>query len=240
MSAVPESPREVRAESLTGPGATGSTGPGAPLSVQLREATRPQHERAENRGFVVELMGGELGVDAYVDLAVQHHAIYQALEATGERLRLDPVAASLVLPELLRLPSLEADLVTLRGADWRRGASLVPATATYVARLEELTTPGEYLAHAYTRYLGDLSGGQIVARMLQRHYGMTSEQLTFYTFTQVPKPKPFKDRYRELMDAAPFTAAEVEAVVAEARVAFDLNAALFDDLGVRHTAAPAA
>ncbi|PFG18592.1 heme oxygenase (biliverdin-producing) [Serinibacter salmoneus] len=237
MSPVPDTPREAPADSTS---ATAVSPQAPPLSERLREATRPQHERAENRGFVVELMGGDLGVEAYVDLAVQHRAIYAALEAAGERLRGDAVAAPFLLPELMRLPSLEADLVTLRGTDWREGASLVPATADYVARLDAIATAGEYLAHAYTRYLGDLSGGQVIARMLQRHYGMTPEQLTFYTFTEIPKPKPFKDRYRALMDAAPFSATESDAVVAEARVAFDLNAALFDDLGVRHTAAPAA
>ncbi|GMA32758.1 heme oxygenase (biliverdin-producing) [Litorihabitans aurantiacus] len=206
------------------------------LSVLLREATRPQHEHAETRSFVSDLMGGALGRDAYIDLTRQHHAIYTALEAAGERLRDDAVAAPFVLPELLRVPSLEADLAILAGPGWREERTLVPATLAYTARLDAIARPEHLLAHHYTRYLGDLSGGQIVARMLQRHYGMTPEELTFYTFADIPKPKPYKDAYRARLDAAPLTSEGTGAVVAEAAVAFDLNAALFNDLGLRHPA----
>lgn len=207
-----------------------------PLSELLRSATRPQHEHAETRSFVTELMGGQLGREAYTDLAVQHHAVYTALEGTGRRLRDDDDAAPFVLPELERVPSLEADLAVLLGEAWRESARILPATQEYVARLDSIGTAAAYLAHAYTRYLGDLSGGQAIAVMLQRHYGMTPEELTFYTFTGIPKPKPFKDRYRALIDAAPFDDAQRETVVAETMLAFDLNARLFVELGEVHRA----
>lgn len=205
-----------------------------PLSELLRTGTRPQHEHAETRSFVTQLMNGELGREAYIDLAVQHHAIYTALEGVGERLQDDEIASAFVLPELLRVPSLEADLAVLIGPAWRETAQILPATAAYVARLEAIDSPAGYLAHAYTRYLGDLSGGQAIAVMLQRHYGMTPDELSFYRFTEIPKPKPFKDRFRALMDAAAFSAQEREAAVAEATVAFELNAALFVELGAAH------
>lgn len=209
----------------------------APLSEQLRTATRPQHEHAETRGFVTQLMGGSLSRAAYVDLATQHHAIYTALEATGARLAHDAVAGPFVMDALLRVPSLEADLELLRGPGWRARAVLLPATVAYVERLASITHAEEFLAHHYTRYLGDLSGGQIISRLLQRHYGMTPEELTFYAFAEIPRPKPFKDSYRALLDAAPLTPAGIDAVVAEAKVAFDLNATLFTDLAPLHPAA---
>lgn len=207
--------------------------PTAPLSELLRTATRPQHEHAETRGFVTQLMGGELDRRAYIELATQHHAIYTALEAAAERLRRDLVAAPFVMDELVRVPSLEADLVALLGSGWRDEVDLVPATLTYVARLEAIDDAASLVAHHYTRYLGDLSGGQIISRMLQRHYDMAPQELTFYAFAEIPKPKPFKDRYRALLDAAPFSPAEIDAVIAESMVAFDLNASLFTDLGAR-------
>ncbi|MGC5615076.1 heme oxygenase (biliverdin-producing) [Georgenia sp. Z1491] len=213
-----------------------------PLSEVLRDATRPQHEHAETRSFVSDLMGGRLGRAAYVDLARQHHAIYTALEGAGDRLvgggtGGDPVAAAFVLPELRRVPSLEADLATLAGPTWRKELPVLAATETYVARLEGIADAATYLAHAYTRYLGDLSGGQAIARMLQRHYGMTADDLTFYTFTGIEKVKPFKDRYRALIDDAAFASEQRDRVVEEAKVAFDLNAAVFVALGERHVAA---
>lgn len=211
----------------------------APLSEQLRTATRPQHEHAETRSFVTDLMSGALGREAYIALARQHHAIYAALEGAGRRLSDDPLAAPFVRPELQREASLVADLATLAGPDWA-GLEVLPATEAYVARLQAIEDPATYLAHAYTRYLGDLSGGQAIARMLQRHYGMPVEELTFYTFVDIPKPKPYKDDWRVAMDEVAFTAEQQAACVAEAQVAFDLNAALFVELGERHPAAAAA
>lgn len=205
------------------------------LSEQLRTATRPQHEHAETRSFVTDLMDGSLDVPAYTTLARQHHAIYAALEEEGRRLAEDPAAAPFVRPELWREDALAHDLTSLAGPGWWQ-VEVLPATARYVARLEAIDSPAAYLAHAYTRYLGDLSGGQIIARMLQRHYAMPAHQLTFYSFTEIPKPKPYKDAWRAAMDAAPFSADEVAACVAEAQVAFDLNAALFVELGDRYPA----
>ncbi|MPV48659.1 MULTISPECIES: heme oxygenase (biliverdin-producing) [unclassified Pseudactinotalea] len=205
-----------------------------PLSELLRTATREQHEHAETRTFVTDLMSGRLGRPAYIDLAVQHEAIYTALEQLGERLSNDPITAAFLLPELIRLPSIEADLVAMVGADWREHTSLVPATEVYVDRLAAISTPAQYVAHAYTRYLGDLSGGQAISAMLRRHYGIPPEELTFYSFTAIPKVKPFKDSYRALLDAAAFTDAQRAEAVAEAKIAFDLNAALFVDLGARN------
>ena len=65
--------------------------------------------------------------------------------------------------------------------------------------------PERYLAHHYLRYLGDLSGGQAVAALVTRHYGIPAEALSMYRFTELPKPKVFKDDYRELLDNAPLT-----------------------------------
>lgn len=206
------------------------------LSEHLRSATRAQHERAEGTSFVGSLMQGELDVSAYADLAAQHHAIYTALEGAEPFVRADPDGAAVVFEELQRVPALEADLAVLVGPGWRGEVRLLPATLTYVERLETVasTWVGGYIAHAYTRYLGDLSGGLIIRSILQRSYGLPDEAVNFYTFPGIAKPKVFKDAYRALLDALPFDADERERIAAEARVAFDLNTALFTDLAAVH------
>ncbi|ACQ82114.1 Heme oxygenase [Beutenbergia cavernae DSM 12333] len=209
------------------------------LSTRLREATRPEHEHAETRGFVTDLMSGALGRDAYVDLATQHHAIYSALEDVESAMAGDAVGATFVFGELARVASLEADLAVLRGPDWRTDVRLLPSTQEYGARIRSAGSAwsGHYLAHAYTRYLGDLSGGQIVRRMLERHYGLADDELTFYAFPSIAKPKVFKDGYRARIDAAPYSPAEGAEIVAEVRRAFAFNSALFTQLGEVHHAA---
>ncbi|WP_235518466.1 heme oxygenase (biliverdin-producing) [Cellulomonas sp. Leaf334] len=204
----------------------------SPLSVALREGTRDEHETAERSGFVELLLSGRLDRAAYADLAAQQLVIYTALEASGSRLEDD---GHLVFDELTRVPAIEQDLAHLYGAGWRTEIRVLPATAAYADRLAETADSlPRYAAHAYTRYLGDLSGGQIIKRMLQRHYGFTSEGIAFYDFPQIHKLKPFKDVYRERLDALPLDGAARAAVVEEARLAFRLNADVFGELGATH------
>ena len=48
--------------------------------------------------------------------------------------------------------------------------------------------PELLVAHAYTRYLGDLSGGQILKKIAQRGMGLQgSEGLAFYEFDKIEK-----------------------------------------------------
>jgi heme oxygenase (biliverdin-producing, ferredoxin) len=213
--------------------------PEAPLSLRLREGTRAEHQEAESEGFVSRLMSGGLGVAAYADLAAQQLEVYAALEEAGAVVRRDARGATLVFDELTRVPAIERDLAHLYGPSWRTEIRILPATRAYVARLHEVGTRlPEYAAHAYTRYLGDLSGGQIIQRMMQRHYGMGAAGLEFYDFPQIPRSKPFKDLYRERLDGLDLDVAGAAAAVTEAQEAFRLNRAVFVELGEAHPGAP--
>lgn len=89
------------------------------------------------------------------------------------------------------------------------------------------------MAHHYTRYLGDLSGGQYIGRQVRRTLDLAAGEdgVRFYRFPG--KPKSYKDRYRELLDTAPWDAAEQEAVIGEVKAAYRLNAAVTAELGER-------
>jgi heme oxygenase len=205
------------------------------LADLLREQTRFVHEQAENAPFMGHLIAGELPLAAYSALAAQNHAIYEALEGVSEKWRHDAVAGPFVIDELLRLPQLESDLAYLLGADWRSHARQlrVPATDRYVAHIREVCTnwSAGFVAHHYVRYLGDLSGGQIIHRSLERHYGEIGRQgASFYVFDRIAKIKPFRDLYRVLLDQAAISVADRERLVAEAVTAFELNRAVFVDL----------
>ena len=58
-----------------------------------------------------------------------------------------------------------------------------------------------------------------------------SEGIAFYDFPEIHKLKPFKDVYRERLDALPLDDEARAAVVEEARLAFRLNADVFGELG---------
>jgi heme oxygenase len=206
-----------------------------PLSALLREGTRADHAAAETERFIEQLMSGALTRAAYADLAAQQLAVYEALEAASTDLRTDDRSAILVFDELARVPAIERDLAFLYGPSWREEIRILPATQEYADRIREVggSLP-HYAAHAYTRYLGDLSGGQIIKRMMERHYGLADGGLAFYTFPDIPKVKTFKDAYRDRLDELALGPDEVAMTVSEAQLAFRLNRAVFSALAEVH------
>ncbi|MCK1821896.1 biliverdin-producing heme oxygenase [Streptomyces sp. XM83C] len=205
------------------------------FSTVIRTASREQHTEAETSTFMADLLGGRLGVDAYARYTEQLWFVYEALETGIEQLADDPVAGPFVRPELFRLPALERDLAHLRGPDWRAGLRALPATRAYAARVRECAErwPAGYVAHHYTRYLGDLSGGQVIRDKAERTWGFTrrGDGVRFYVFDEIPNPAAFKRHYRELLDGFRADELERQRVVTECKRAFELNTAVFRALG---------
>lgn len=205
---------------------------GEQLSVVVRTATIDAHQAAERAPFVQDLLGGRLPVSEYVRLAVQHHAIYTVLEEAVAA-NSDAALGGLLVPELTRLAALEADLTFLAGPDWVDGAEILTATSAYCDHLREACYGSSVglVAHHYVRYLGDLSGGQIIGRVLQRVYGFTDERGTaFYRFAAIGSPKAFKDRYRSELDGLGWAGATRARMIDEVTAAYRLNADMFYEL----------
>ncbi|NJP44703.1 biliverdin-producing heme oxygenase [Actinacidiphila epipremni] len=206
-----------------------------PFSAVIRDASRQQHTEAENSRFMSDLLGGRLGVTAYARLTEQLWYVYRALEDAADTLAGDPVAGPFLRPELRRVPSLERDLEHLLGDGWRQRASPLPATARYAARITRAAEewPAGYVAHHYTRYLGDLSGGQVIRGIAEKAWDLPhkGDGVRFYVFEAIGNPAAFKREYRELLDALPVGELERQRVVEECRQAFRLNSELFAELG---------
>ena len=204
-----------------------------PFAARLRAQTQAAHTRAESADFMSELMGGKGSVDGYAALMSQYYFIYDALERVGETFRQDPIAGAFLNNALLRRRAIAADLTYLVGDDWREAITPLDATLEYVARLETVAarSSAEFVAHHYLRYLGDLSGGQIIRVMIQRHYAIPDEGLNFLAFPLIPKSKPFKDDYRAALENADWSAAERDGFISEVDVAYGLNFNLFSQLG---------
>lgn len=203
-----------------------------PFSEVVRDRTRSGHGTSSRAGFMSDLMRGTCTRGDLVRLLAQYWHVYGALERAAVDAVADPVAGAFVTDRLTRLPSLEADLEHLAGPTWREQLDAVPATVEYVDRLRLVvsSSPPAFVAHHYTRYLGDLSGGQFIGRALRHRYELPDEATSFFTFDDVPDPTAFKDEYRARLDAVPWGDDQKEAVVAEVLVAYDLNARLLDEL----------
>ncbi|MDT0391723.1 biliverdin-producing heme oxygenase [Streptomyces dubilierae] len=205
------------------------------FSTLIRTASREQHEEVRGSTFLSDLLGHKLGVDAFARYTEQLWFVYQALESTARRLAGDPVAGPFVRPELFRTAALEQDLEHLRGPGWRSAVSALPATLEYAGRITECARdwPAGYVAHHYTRYLGDLSGGQIIRDTAEKTWGFAKkgDGVRFYVFEEIPNPAAFKRAYWELLDAMPGDELERQRIVAECRRAYELNNGVFLALG---------
>jgi heme oxygenase len=210
------------------------------FSALIRSASREQHAEAHGSAFMSELLGGRLGLAAYTHYTEQLWFIYRALEDAAATLEDNPVAGPFVSDDLYRLPALERDLAHLHGDEtsWRESVAPLPATTAYTDRITQVARewPAGYVAHHYTRYLGDLSGGQIVRDTAEKTWGFSrkGDGVRFYVFDAIPNPAAFKREYRALLDALPCDDLEKQRVIEECRRAFDLNIAVLRDLGTRY------
>lgn len=200
------------------------------LAELVRNATAMEHKDTETRSFISQLMGGDLTIAHYVAYLAQYAYVYRALEARTPQPE-DPAFVN--DPVLDRFASIQSDLVALGAADWEATYPAFPATQAYVTRLHEIGDGDlpRYVAHHYTRYLGDMSGGQAISKLVARHYGATADQLAFYDFKDVPSTVQYKRDYRDQLDALPFDDAQVQAMIVEAKAAFVYNGDIFNALG---------
>lgn len=202
------------------------------LSALMREGSRAEHEEAESSTFMSALLSGQVSSAGYACYLSMLRSVYAALESVGRDLASDPIASAVVDPDLDRLAAIDADL-----AFWSPGGAPAvdsPAVVAYVARIQASASwGGLYVAQHYTRYLGDLSGGQAIGRILSRTFDLDGAGVAFYEFVAVPKPKLYKDGYRARLDALDLPREDAERILGEVRDTFGLNGALFAELSGR-------
>lgn len=203
------------------------------LTIQLREGTSKAHSMAENVSFVKSFLGGVIDKTSYSHMLANLYFVYLSLEEAMEKNKEHEFIKPLYFPELNRTESLKKDLAFYYGEDWINTLKPSEATQLYIARISDLSEkrPDLLVAHAYTRYLGDLSGGQILKKIAQRAMNLQSTQgLAFYEFDEISDEQQFKQNYKTALDSLPVDTEVSRQIVAEANVAFTLNMKVFQEL----------
>jgi heme oxygenase (biliverdin-producing, ferredoxin) len=197
------------------------------VSTLMRECSMQDHKAAENVHFITHLMKGELSKAHYVEYLVQLAHVYRALE------RKLPDGTSLPFHAgFKRFELMIQDLENLGVFDLD-SKPVLTATVEFVNHLDALGGVEDIrlLAHHYTRYLGDLSGGQAIGVLMCRHYGLEANQLSFYDFSNLGDPVPIKRDYRKALDLLELDQPALEQLLEEVRLAFRFNTRLFEELG---------
>lgn len=199
------------------------------LAQQLREGTKHSHTAAENTAYMKCFLKGIVEREPFRKLLANLYLVYSTLEAELQRHANHPIVGSMVFPEIYRSANLERDLAFYYGDNWREQIVPLPAGQVYVDRILEVsnTDPALLIAHAYTRYMGDLSGGQALKNIVRSALNLPPDQGTgLHEFEQLPTveaKREFKEKYRQALNALPADAATIQRIVDEANYAFQLN-----------------
>jgi heme oxygenase (biliverdin-producing, ferredoxin) len=197
----------------------------------MRASTARQHALAERSGIVAAILSGRASRTGYALYLRNLLPAYRSMEQALERREALAAIRQLAQPALYRADRINADLVALIGPKWSDRVPLLPSGDRYAARVKWAGAGdgGKLIAHAYTRYLGDLSGGQILRRRLTQQFG-PGFPMAFTEFPMISELAAFGAAFRAALDRAASHVADEAPVLQEASIAFELNIELSQEV----------
>jgi heme oxygenase len=127
--------------------------------MSLRDLTHDAHKNAETQPFVKVLFSGKINPKLYATFLKNQHPCYEILEVCAM-----PHQLLHGLPDIRRAPSILADFQEL----WTEAdgdPQMLPTTDAYIKYILSIKDqPERLMAHIYVRHMGDLAGGQMIAK----------------------------------------------------------------------------
>ena len=128
----------------------------------LKDLTWEHHKNAERQAFVKEMFAKDpqISKERYACYLFNQHPQYNMLEMLAMMHGLFDG-----MPELRRAPSIHEDYQELWGEANPNQPPLMPTVKEYMNHLMSIKDDADKLmAHVYVRHMGDLSGGQMIAK----------------------------------------------------------------------------
>jgi heme oxygenase len=126
----------------------------------LKEQTQEKHKEAEAQPFIKEIFQKKVSKHKYAEYLYQLYLIYHAMEnIAGPKL-----GAYEGIPGLYRSKAIFEDFQELAVPD--KTYTIKESTLKYIQYIMDITEHNDLVAHMYVRYLGDLNGGQIFAKLI--------------------------------------------------------------------------
>lgn len=127
----------------------------------LKDLTSQKHTEAETQPFIKSIFAGKVDENKYIDYLYQLRIIYEYLEKTGDRLGIFEGIEKLKRTRAITLDytELSNNQVTLN--------DIKNSTIDYLEYLDTIKDDKDkIMAHIYVRHMGDLFGGQALAKLL--------------------------------------------------------------------------
>jgi len=190
------------------------------LSQLVKESSKDVYLEAERSPFMVSLMKGDLPSEAYFDYIAQLAPIYEALEKWEGKLPFFD----------RRLDRFERIIADLEYVGTRVVLNETIAYVKHIKKIIKLRDEVRLVAHHYTRYLGDLSGGQAIGTLVARNLSIPPNFLSFYDFDDIGDRVRYKETYRENLDTL-IDPQDYDRFIQEVILAFEYNKKIFFALG---------
>ena len=137
--------------------------------MSLKELTMQQHTDAERQKFASVLMSGTIAEISYLRYLVNQYECYKALEThstfdlPNEKLKRSHNIQKDINELKKNLKIEEKDMLSMM---------LTNSTKDYISHVQSIKKEDDFIAHIYVRYLGDLRGGQMIAKKIpgKGHY----------------------------------------------------------------------
>ena len=205
------------------------------LSRQLREGTKKSHTMAENTGFISCFLKGVVDKSSYRNLLADLYFVYSAMEEEIDKLceESHPIISPIGFKELFRKEKLEKDLLFYFGSNWAELVKPSIPAVEYEARIRQIAkdNPELLIGHHYSRYIGDLSGGQLLKTITKKAMNLEDDEgLSFYIFEEINDEKEFKMNYRKTLDNLPIDQKIADSIIEEANRSFKYNMDIFNEL----------
>lgn len=126
--------------------------------MSLKDLTWEDHRNAETRPFVKVLFSGKVDPQLYAIYLYNQFPMYEILEVCTM-----PHAVLNDVPGILRSKAIRADFEELWKSE--ENPPLCPVVNEYIKHIIGIKDdPNKLLAHIYVRHMGDLAGGQMIAK----------------------------------------------------------------------------
>jgi heme oxygenase len=127
----------------------------------LKELTWEKHQEAESQSFIKSIFKGQVDQDKYIDYLYQLRILYMKLEILG-----DGLGVFDGMEDLKR-----SNAITIDYAELANGITefhvIRNSTLDYLDYLNTIENDKDkVMAHIYVRHMGDLFGGQALAKLL--------------------------------------------------------------------------
>ena len=129
--------------------------------MSLRDLTHEAHQNAERQEFVKILFSGKINPKLYAAYLKNQHPQYEILEVCA---MMHPGLLA-GMPDIRRAPAILEDFTELWGSDNEEEVEILPVVNEYIKYILSIKHDTQKLmAHIYVRHMGDLAGGQMIAK----------------------------------------------------------------------------